>query len=114
MREEYFNNLKNIVDMKFVKNGKFKRLRGVAENYRKLQETPRIEQKEKNVKSAKKIAEKKKVHFQRSDGLPEIIYGTVDVPFKNSTSAKSGFELVKKIAKLLHQELLDFKDVYFS
>ena len=62
-----------------------------------------------------KIAEKKKVHFfQRSDGLPEIICGTVDVPFKNSTSAKSGFELVKKIARLLHQELLDFKDVYFS
>lgn len=63
MREEYFNNLKTIIDMKFVKNGKFKRLRGVAENYRKLQETPRIEQKEKNVKSAKKLQKKRKYTF---------------------------------------------------
>ena len=67
------------------------------------------------MKSRLKNAFGKKVDFlQRSGGLPEIIYGTENVPFKDSTSEKSDVELVKKTAKLLRQELLNSPVVYSS
>ena len=94
------------------------RLGSVADNYRKLQETAGIEPKGtlvKNVKSRLKNAFGKKVDFfQRSGSLLEIIYGTENVPFKDSTSERSNVDLVKKTAKLLRQELLNSPDVYFS
>ena len=118
MREECFNDLKTIVQMKVIENGEFMKLGSVAENYRKLQETAGIEPKRtlvKNVKSRLKSAFGKKVDFfQRSDGLPEIIYRTENVPLRDSTSERSDVELVKKTAKLLHQELSNSPDVYSS
>ena len=96
----------------------FMRLGSVADNYRKLQETVGNEPEGtfvKNVKSRLKNAFGKKVDFvQRSDGFPEIIYGTEHVPFKDSTSERNHVELVKKTAKLLCQELLNSPDVYSS
>ena len=50
--------------------------------------------------------------MQRSDGLPEIIYGTENVPFKDSRSERSDVELVKRTAKFLRQELLNSPNVY--
>ena len=62
------------------------RLGSVADDYRKPQETTEIEPKGtlvKKVKSRLKNVFGKKVDFlQRSGGLPEIIYGTENVPFK--------------------------------
>ena len=118
VREECFNDLKTIVQMKVIENGEFMRLGSVADNYRKLQETAGIEPKGilvKNVKSRLKNALGKKVaFFQRSDGLPEVIYGNENVPFKDSTSESSDAELVKKTAKLLRQEHLSSPDVCSS
>ena len=118
MREECFNDLKTIVQMKVIENGEFMRLGRVADNYRKLQETAGIEPKRilvKNVKSRLKSAFGKKVDFfQRSDGLPEIIYRTENVPLRDSTSERSDVELVKKTAKRLDQELSNSPDVYSS
>ena len=92
LREECFNDLKNIVQVKIIENGKFMRSRSVADNYRKLQQTAGIEPKTtlvKNVKCRLKNAfGKKEDFFLRSDGLPEIVYGTENVPFKDSTSEK--------------------------
>ena len=118
VREECCNDLKTIVQIRVTENGDFMRLGSVANNYRKLQETAGIEPKGtlvKNVKSRLKNAFGKKVDFlQRSDGLPEIIYGTGNVPFKDSTSERSDADLVKKTAKLLRKELLNSPDVYSS
>ena len=67
------------------------------------------------MKSRLKDAFGKKVDFfQRSGSLPEIIYDTENVPFKGSSSEINDVELVKEIAKLLRQELLNSSDVYFS
>ena len=66
MREECFNDLKTIVQMKVIENDEFMRLGSVADNYRKLQATTGIERKEalvKNVKSRLKNAFGKKVDF---------------------------------------------------
>ena len=54
------------------------------------------------------------IFFQRSDGLPKIVYGTKNVPFKDRTSERSDAELVKKTPKVLRQELLNYPDVYSS
>ena len=113
-----FNDLKNFVQMKVIENGEFTRLGSVADNYRELQETAGIEPKGtmlKNVKSRLKNTFGKKVDFfQRSDGLPEIIYSTENIPFKDSTSERSDVELLKKTAKRLLQELLNSLDVFSS
>ena len=104
--------------MKVIENGEFTRLGSVADNYRELQETAGIEPKGtmlKNVKSRLKNTFGKKVDFfQRSDGLPEIIYSTENIPFKDSTSERSDVELLKKTAKRLLQELLNSLDVFSS
>ena len=109
MREECFNDLKTIVQMKVIENDEFMRVGSVADNYRKLQETAGIEPKGSLVKNVKfklnNAFGKKADFFQRSGGLPEIIYGTENVPFKDSTSERSDVELVKKTAKLLRQKL---------
>ena len=118
MREKCFNYLKTIVQMKVIENGEFMRLGTVADIYTKLQETPGIEPKGAlvtNVKSRLKNAFRKKADFfQRSGSLPEIVHGTENIPFKDSTSERSDVELVKKTAKLLHQELLNSPDIYSS
>ena len=53
MREECFNDLKTIVQMKVIENGEFMRLGSVADNYRKLQETAGIEPKGSLIKNVK-------------------------------------------------------------
>ena len=82
VREKCFNDLKTIVQMKVIKNGELMRLGSVSDNYRKPQETTEIEPKV-TLKSRLKNAFGKKADIpQRSGGLPEIIYGTENVPFK--------------------------------
>ena len=44
-REECFNDLKTIVQMKVIKNSELMRLRNVVDNYRKSQETTGIQPK---------------------------------------------------------------------
>ena len=61
LREECFNDVKNIVQVKIIENGKFMRSRSVADNYRKVQETAGIEPKPKTAK--KMPSERKKTFF---------------------------------------------------
>ena len=90
-------------------------IRGSFRRTQKFNRTERDIGKKKNEKSRLKNAFGKKVDFlQRSDGLPEIIYGTENVPFENNTSERSDVKLVKKTVKLLYQKFLNAPDVYSS
>ena len=53
VREECFNDLKTIVQMKVIENGEFMWLGSVADNYKKLQGTAGIEPKGTLVKNVK-------------------------------------------------------------
>ena len=118
LRNKCMDELRNFVELNVINQGKFMRLTFAANEYKKIQERAGLEPKGilvRNLKSWLQNAFGKKIDFfQKSAGLPEIMYGTENVKFQESSEQSDGSELVKQAAKLLREELLNSSDAYSS
>ena len=117
-REKCFEDLKGFVEKKIIKEGEFVRLNTLADYYGKLQDELNIKRKGdlvRNLKSRMINAFGEKISFfQKSEGLPEFMYGTEDVPFKGKLGEDDPMENVRKVGKLIRAELLKAPDMYSS
>ena len=112
LREKCFEELKNFVEQDVIQNGVLLRLTNIAEYYGNLQEDAKLERKGLIARNLKqrllKVFGDRIAFFQKSQGMPEIIYGTEEVKL----NLKSSLKKVKEIGKLIREELMNAPEIY--
>ena len=112
LREKCFEKLKNFVEQEVIQNGEFLRLTNIAEYYGHLQDDAKLKRIGLIVRNLKQRLLKafgdRITIFQKSQGMPEIIYGTEEVKLNLDSSLKK----VKEIGRLIREELMNAPEIY--